>query len=92
MRSIQLVHNPGAGDKRYDRNTLLELLEKEGFDCRYFSTKRKGWKEFSSHTDLVAVAGGDGTVRKVVKEILKRKLLNKTNRLAKRDFPIFCFR
>ena len=77
MKNVNLIHNPGAGDGDHEKKSLLELLKKEGYECRYFSTKKKGWEKFKSHADLLVVAGGDGTVRKVAGEILKRKLYNR---------------
>jgi len=58
------------------------MLEKSGYDCRYSSTKKDGWKDFDNEDEMLVIAGGDGTVRRVVAEILKKKLLDKPERLA----------
>ena len=73
IKTIKLVHNPTAGDEGHGSEILVKQLEDAGFECRYSSTKEDGWKEFEEDVDMVAVAGGDGTVRKVLKKLLKRK-------------------
>ena len=72
MRTIKLVHNPTAGDEAHSEEKLIKQIEREGFVCRYSSTKKDGWKEIEDDVDMIAVAGGDGTVRKVVKQVLQR--------------------
>lgn len=74
---IKLVHNPTAGDEEHDKQLLVGQIEDAGFECRYSSTKKDGWKEIDEDIDIIAVAGGDGTVRKVVKLLLKRNGLAK---------------
>ena len=66
---ITLIHNPGAGDQRRgDGKKLVKLLEAEGHDVRPQSADDDDWKKaLDSPADLVAVAGGDGTVARVVK-------------------------
>jgi diacylglycerol kinase (ATP) len=77
MQRIQILHNPGAGDEKYNKEHLVEMLEKNGYQCTYLSTKQDKWKNFDSDTDVLIIAGGDGTVRKVAGQILNRKLLDK---------------
>lgn len=81
MKLAKLLHNPSAGDEEHKKNELIELIESKGFKCNYSSTKAKGWAKFEDETDFLIVAGGDGTVRKVVKELIERKLGDK-------QFPI----
>ena len=66
MKSLktQLIHNPGAGFSDYTRKALLEIFLKENWEVIYSSTK-KNW-EIDKDSDIVLIAGGDGTVRKVV--------------------------
>lgn len=78
MKLAKLLHNPGAGDEEHDRKDLIALIESSGFRCRYSSTKKEDWKDFEQDVDFLVVAGGDGTVRKITKELLERKLLDKT--------------
>lgn len=74
MPLIQLFHNPGAGDQSHQKEHLVKLIESEGYECQYVSVKSDDWKEFDTEgVDLMMIAGGDGTVRKVVKQLLKKK-------------------
>ena len=77
MKIAKLLHNPGAGDEEHDKNELMQLIEAAGYQCYYASTKKKGWEEIEPDVDFIIVAGGDGTVRKVVTELLERRLLDK---------------
>lgn len=77
MKLCTLIHNPGAGAEKYSKDQLIGKIESQGFECRYSSTKKKGWKEIDPDTDFLVVAGGDGTVRKVVKKLLDKKILKK---------------
>ena len=66
MRLAQLLHNPGAGDEFHPKNELISMIEETlDLECRYFSTKEKDWKDIEPGIDLLIIAGGDGTVRKV---------------------------
>ena len=78
MRVVQMIHNPGAGDEEHEKEDLVELIQKHGFECRYSSTKKKLEEGFNEEAELLIVAGGDGTIRKVTKELVKRKALDKT--------------
>jgi diacylglycerol kinase (ATP) len=75
MKQASLLHNPGAGDEDHDKKELLSIIEKEGFECRYSSTKKKGWDDIHPGTELLIVAGGDGTVRDVADLILTQPRL-----------------
>lgn len=79
MKQVQIIHNPGAGDENHSEDELKKLLEENGYESTYVSTKKKGWKDFEAQADLLIVAGGDGTVRKVVGELLEEKLLDRPN-------------
>jgi diacylglycerol kinase family enzyme len=69
-QSIQLLHNPGAGAHMFTAEKLLQMLQQAGWNCRYSSTE--GDWEIDSSTDMVIIAGGDGTVRKVAEKIISR--------------------
>jgi len=69
MKNIALLHNSGAGDGLFTKKELVELITSEGFDCRYSSTNEKGWEIIDPHTDFILIAGGDGTVRKVIRKL-----------------------
>ncbi|GAB3268787.1 diacylglycerol kinase family lipid kinase [Larkinella harenae] len=82
MKIAQLLHNPGAGDEEHSKKELMALIESEGFVCRYASTKKSDWKELKTDVDFLVVAGGDGTVRRVAKHLLNRKLIEKPYPIA----------
>jgi diacylglycerol kinase family enzyme len=77
MKIINLLHNPTAGSEDHDREELTFLMERNGFECQYSSIK-KNWKDIDERVDFIVAAGGDGTIRKITKELLDRKLSEKT--------------
>ncbi|MGK6352898.1 diacylglycerol/lipid kinase family protein [Parapedobacter sp. DT-150] len=81
-----LVHNPKAGDRDHAREDLITAITSCGFTCRYTSAKAKQWERLERKTTLVVVAGGDGTVRRAVKKLLMRRMLDK--RLAVALLPM----
>ena len=72
MKQVTLIHNPTAGDEEHSKENLIKEIEENGFTCHYHSSKDKDWKELEENTDLIAVAGGDGTIRKVAKQLLRK--------------------
>jgi diacylglycerol kinase (ATP) len=82
MKTAKLLHNPGAGDEEHNKEELVEQIRAAGFNCEYASVKEWFWDTIKDNIDFVIVAGGDGTVRKVAKELLDRKVLDKTFPLA----------
>lgn len=78
MKHIRVLHNPGAGTSDHSREILKSQLETAGFECSYYSTKETDEDEFiSERADIMAVVGGDGTVRKLADQLINRKLINK---------------
>lgn len=75
MKTATLLHNPGAGDEDHDKDALLRMIESEGYICHYVPVKENGMDSLGEGTDFIIIAGGDGTVRKVAKQLL----LNKTS-------------
>ena len=71
---VTLLHNPEAGDgTQPTAGQLIALIEEAGHRVRYQSVKDKGWgKVLKKNTDLVAVAGGDGTVGRVARRLIGR--------------------
>ncbi len=71
-KRITLIHNPGAGDEHQPSAGQLEaLLNEAGYKVRYQSSKEKGWAKALKRTaDIIAVAGGDGTVGKVARRLI----------------------
>ena len=68
---ITLMHNPKAGNGNHGKRDLIAALKRAGHRARYQSTKKKGYeKALRKPADLVLVAGGDGTVAKVGREMI----------------------
>jgi diacylglycerol kinase (ATP) len=67
---VLLLHNPEAGDGPDRRAHLIDLLRAHGHEPLYRSTKEPGWKgALQADCDLIAIAGGDGTVAKVLRRL-----------------------
>jgi diacylglycerol kinase (ATP) len=77
MKVVKLLHNPKAGDQDHSKKKLIQLIESQGYECYYSSAKKKGWDEIEPGVDFIAIAGGDGTVIKVISKLLKRRLIEK---------------
>jgi diacylglycerol kinase family enzyme len=69
---VTLVHNPSAGDERALEGMLLEKLKAAGHDARLVSGKKGLDRKLEDPGDLVAVAGGDGSVKQVVLAVAGR--------------------
>ncbi|HLU42430.1 MAG TPA: diacylglycerol kinase family protein [Microthrixaceae bacterium] len=66
---VLLLNNPGAGAGRpVGTGELRQLLERHGHTVRPLSTDDDGWRDAirEGSEDVVAVAGGDGTLREVL--------------------------
>lgn len=73
MKKAQILHNPNAGKGEYTKKELIAIVEAQGYDCGYSSTKEKGWKDMDDDVDFLILAGGDGTVRKIVVKLLDKE-------------------
>ena len=72
---VTLLHNPSAGKGQVTKKDLLAACKLAGLTASYYSTKADDIKKaLDERTDLVVVAGGDGTVAKVAREMLHRKV------------------
>jgi diacylglycerol kinase family enzyme len=69
---VTLIHNPKAGrEGAGDARKLEKLLRGLGHDVRYHSSKEKGLRRvLKKDADVVAVAGGDGTVARVTRRLV----------------------
>jgi diacylglycerol kinase (ATP) len=68
---ITLIHNPKAGDEGPSGKRIESLIRRAGHEVVYYSSKEKHYvSALESPGDLVVVAGGDGTVRKVAMRLL----------------------
>ena len=77
MKLAKLLHNTSAGEEDHGTSDLLEQIKANGFDCSYSSTKKKDLKKLESGFDFLVAAGGDGTVRKITRSLLKREHVEK---------------
>ena len=70
---VCLIHNPGAGDEEHSRDALIDSIQRFDHDLTYFDARSAWESEVDGLTpeDLVAVAGGDGTVGKVGRALAK---------------------
>ncbi|WP_276088625.1 diacylglycerol kinase family protein [Pedobacter sp. JY14-1] len=73
-RLISLVHNPTAGEGEHSKTGIIRMLASHGYRCNYSSSKKKILKTIAPETELIAIAGGDGTIRKTVMRLLDKKL------------------
>lgn len=65
---VTVIHNPDAGDddKQPSGDQIVRTIRAAGHKVKYFSTEDKKWeKAFKKPCDIIAVAGGDGTVGRV---------------------------
>ena len=72
MKKAALVHNPTAGNGEHNKKALLELTEPLDYEVTYFSTAHSNWQDFEKEEPaIIFVAGGDGTVQKLVQAMLR---------------------
>jgi diacylglycerol kinase (ATP) len=63
---VSVLHNPAAGDEQPGPEAIVSALAAAGHEARWQSLREAGWEEvLAEPADLVAAAGGDGSVRKV---------------------------
>lgn len=75
MKFAKLLHNAGAGDQSHSIEEIEKQIETAGFVCSSDSVKTVKKEDIDSKTsDFIVLAGGDGTVRKMAKHLLKEKL------------------
>jgi diacylglycerol kinase (ATP) len=67
---VTLIYNPTAGSDDREGSELSALLESAGHSVAIASVRGDRWQQrLADPGDLVVVAGGDGTVRKVFREL-----------------------
>jgi diacylglycerol kinase (ATP) len=73
MRAI-LFHNLSAGHKA-DKDDILAAMKLADFEVRYVSVKNADIeKAFEKKTDLIVIAGGDGTITEVLTKVSDRSV------------------
>lgn len=68
---VTLIHNEGAGsDRQTGAQHLRELIGRAGHTVRLLSIRDRDWENaLHDPTDLIAVAGGDGTIGRVARRL-----------------------
>jgi diacylglycerol kinase (ATP) len=76
MKFAKILHNAGAGDQSHSIEEIEKQMETAGFVCSSDSVKRVKKKDEIAlkESDFIVLAGGDGTVRKMAKYLLKENL------------------
>ena len=83
MTLIKVFHNPTAGEGEHTKEKLVKKIKAAGFECSYSSTKKEiSEKRIPESTDIIAVAGGDGTVRKIAEYYCTGTVLTRRHPLA----------
>lgn len=72
MKSVLLFYNPGSGNGMHSAKQLEEQIRNSGFSCKLVLHKEH--LSDLSDADVFAIAGGDGTVRKFILQLLNRPL------------------
>ena len=67
-----LFHNPTAGTGSLTPEGLLSVLRKAGFSADYCSTKDDYKSALEKSTNVIVVAGGDGALARVVRDLRHR--------------------
>lgn len=73
---VLLIHNPGAGDDSGPAaKELKRLIRDAGHELQYCTLNGRKWKSaLKDPGDLVAIAGGDGTVAKVARRVIGQRI------------------
>ncbi|MGD9714159.1 MAG: diacylglycerol kinase family protein [Thermomicrobiales bacterium] len=75
MVKALLCHNPDAGSKGHDRESIEAALKLAGYDVRYASVKDADFADaFKKSVDLIVAAGGDGAISRVITSIPDRSI------------------
>src|SRR5256885_5736787 len=71
---VPLIRNPGAGNEGHPgAEDLKRLVRASGHEVSYVSSEQAGWEAaLDRPADLIAIAGGDGTVGGVAKRVAGR--------------------
>lgn len=73
---VLLVHNSAAGDGHFNRESLERLIRDAGHTVTYAPASERSWRRAvaDGDVDVVAAAGGDGTVGKVARATAGRRV------------------
>lgn len=72
---VTLLHNTGAGFGQTSKEELLSALAKKGFETTYVDIKKEAFAhKLKNPGDLVAIAGGDGTLIKLAPHLVGKNV------------------
>jgi diacylglycerol kinase (ATP) len=72
---VTLLHNTGAGFGQTSKKELLSALAKKGFETTYVDIKKEAFAhKLQNPGDLVAIAGGDGTLIKLAPHLVGKNV------------------
>lgn len=71
---VTLLHNPEAGFDQPEKAELLHFLEKKGFITSYIDIKKEDFSRLQNFGDLVVIAGGDGTIKKMSRLLVGKNI------------------
>jgi diacylglycerol kinase (ATP) len=66
---VVIIHNPKAGDNTHGRDWLLQTAEAYGHEAQYVDSDEDWQQALTAGPDLIAVAGGDGSVDEIARTI-----------------------
>ena len=71
----QIIHNPTAGKDDHSKQEVEKFVQLGPFSkVNYISMEEEGWEHFERNkSDLIFLAGGDGTVHKLATVLLNSK-------------------
>lgn len=74
MKKAQIVHNPTSGNGEHSEAKIRQIVEKVADVVGYVSTNDEDWeKDLHKAAEIYFLAGGDGTVHKLAKELLQNE-------------------
>ncbi len=80
MKICKLIYNPRSGHGNFPEfmDEAVAVFQNHGYECHLFRSSQpgaiKGHVEHMPKPDIIAVAGGDGTVNEVINSLQKRGL------------------
>src|SRR5690606_11921568 len=67
---VLLLYNPVAGGGQRNGEVFRQLLVAHGYHCEAYATDDPRWRKRASRNAMVVVAGGDGTIKQVARQLV----------------------